>query len=115
MDNQKDTVNTLEGGGASGRRNHSFSISLSEESQLPSSESDTHFQSIALIAFHYFQNQRSQDVKALAIPDILVPSGISQKDPLQYDPVPLSLLATVRTAACAVKILKQEGKQSFLK
>lgn len=65
------------------------------------------------MAFHHSQNQSGQDVEALAVPDLLVPSGVGQQDPLQHNPVLLSLLATVRAAACAVKVLKREGDNIF--
>jgi hypothetical protein len=74
---------------------------------------DTHFQCIPFIAFHYFQNQCSQDVEALTVPNILVPPGIGQQHPLQYNPVLLSLLATVRTTSCTVKVLKRKGNNAF--
>ena len=65
----------------------------------------THLESVILFPLHDVEQEGSDDVEALAVPDPFVPASVGQQHTLQDGSVLLVVLAAEAAAPCAVEIL----------
>ncbi len=71
----------------------------------------THLESVVLLPVRHVQDERRDDVEALAVPDLFVPARVGEQHSLQYGPVLVVILPAESGTPRPVQILQHRDER----